>query len=71
MAMTSQSASEHLRDGVDCISECLKTIERVRKNLPELATQIMTTSAKLREARTELQSLDAQLTTVASSTASA
>lgn len=59
MAMTPERATEHLRDGADCISECLKTIERVRKNFPELGSQIGVAAAKLQDARKDLDGMRA------------
>lgn len=71
MAMTSERAGEHIRDGADCISECIKAIERVQKSFPDLAPRIAVTTQKLREARTELQVLGGDIAQTPTSSAAA
>lgn len=60
MPMTKERAIEHIRDGADCISECLKSIERVRKNFPDVASRISATTVSLQNSRRELEALRAE-----------
>lgn len=60
MPMTKERAIEHIRDGADCISECLKSIERVRKNFPNVASRISATTVSLQSSRRELEDLRAE-----------
>jgi len=39
-AIDSATAEEHLRDGQDCIQECVKTLQRVQKNFPHVSAEL-------------------------------
>jgi hypothetical protein len=54
-------AAEHLKDGIDNISECMKTIHRVGKSYPLLNEELAQASAQLSGARTTLLDAKAKL----------
>lgn len=60
MAMTSHVAREHLRDGADCISDCIKSLKRVQKQFEPLAPQIVAELARLETIHVALRGLAVQ-----------
>jgi lipoate synthase len=61
MAMTSQVAREHLRDGADCIADCIKSLKRVQKQFEPLGPQIVAELNRLEAIQTALRGLASQV----------
>lgn len=47
-------ASEHIRDGMDCISEAMKTLKRVQKAYPKFAETLVSVQNALENSRKDL-----------------
>lgn len=60
MPMTPQLAREHLRDGADCIADCIKSLKRVQKQFEPLAPQIVAELARLEIVHVSLRELAVQ-----------
>jgi hypothetical protein len=61
MAMTSQVAREHLRDGADCIADCIKSLKRVQKQFEPLGPQIVAELDRLETIQISLRGLASQV----------
>ena len=57
----SATAEEHLRDGQDSIKECVKTLQRVQKSLPEFGTELSQAIRTLDTVRTDIDSVAQRL----------
>ncbi|WP_194725568.1 hypothetical protein [Noviherbaspirillum malthae] len=61
MAMTSMVAREHLRDGADCIADCIKSLKRVQKQFEPLRPQIVAEIDRLETIQSALRCLATQV----------
>lgn len=61
MAMTSMVALEHLRDGADCIADCIKSLKRVQKQFEPLGPQIVAELDRLETIQSSLRGLASQV----------